>query len=146
MKLQPLSQQEKESLFLYCVFFSVCGGMQQPSLLCRQRISVRTPPAASGLRSGPAGWFGPEQEFPSSCSWPGLAGTEHAFGVGKWTSCGFHLSPAAVLSLHVPCVKPLVAGAKGVLQLFLALPSSYAQLPVQGSPLFSSLPMVFLLR
>lgn len=61
-----------------------------------------------------------------------------ALGVGKWTlPTGFHLILAAMLSLHIPCVIALVAVAKSVLQLFLALPGSCAQLLMQGWPLFS---------
>lgn len=107
MKLQLLSQQGKESLFLCCVFFSICGGMQQPLPLCRQCISVRTPPAASGLRSGPAGWFVQGRSYPAPVAGLALQAAnmpEAALGVGKWTSCSFHLSPAAMLSLHIPCI------------------------------------------
>jgi len=107
MKLHLLSQQGKESSFLYCVFFSVCGCMQQPSALCRQCISARTPPAASGLRSGPAGWFCSGQELPSSCSSSGLPGTEYArSSLGSWQVDFTHLpsQPCCRVELaHLPC-------------------------------------------
>lgn len=82
-------------------------------------------------------------ELPSSCSWPGLAGTEHARKQPREWEVSFHLNPAAVFSLHIPHLKSLVAGVKGVLQLLLALDSSYAQLLVQCSSLFSSLLVFF---
>lgn len=107
MKLHLLFQQDEASLFLYCAFFSGYGGTQQPSPLCMQCIAVRTYPEASGLKSGPAGWFCPGMELPSSCSCSGLADTgaaRNSLGSGQVDSA--HWLPPHP-SCHVELAHPL---------------------------------------